>query len=454
MAKLWDKGYELDALIEEFTVGRDWELDLRLVPADCAGTLAHARMLERIGIFTAPELGSLKEELAAIVRDHAAGEFAIAPSDEDCHTAIENRLTARLGEIGKKVHTGRSRNDQVATALRIYARASLSECVSAALELANELTRFAREHERVPMPGRTHLQIAMPSSVGLWASAFAEELLDDARLAWCTYELGNQCPLGAAASYGVPLPLDRELVAELLGFPRVQTNVLYANNFRGKLESIILDALEQVALTLGKLAQDLMLFSLPELGYFSLPQELCSGSSIMPQKRNPDVLELVRAKAAVLGGYGAQVKGVIRSLPSGYNRDLQETKGPFVQGIDLALACVRVMSVAVSRLGVNKERLAAAFTPEIFATDAALELVRGGMSFRDAYREVGTHLERLTKRDPAASIATRTSTGTAGNLKLDSLAERIAAFAETVRGERERVGSALSRLFGEDVAIY
>ncbi len=453
MAKLWQKDYDLDSLVEEFTVGRDFELDLRLVPADCAGSLAHAEMLASIGILSSDELARLKGALCDLVRDHAKGRFVITRSEEDCHTAIENRLTDRLGEAGKKIHTGRSRNDQVLTALRVFARSFLLDCLDALLGLSEALRSLAQAHARTPMPGRTHLQIAMPSTVGLWAGAFAEELADDAWLVENAYRLNDQCPLGSAASYGVPLPLDRELTARLLGFSRVQNNVLYANNSRGKFESVVLDALDQVGLTLSKLAEDLILFSLPELGYFTLPDRLCTGSSIMPQKKNPDALELMRAKSATLSSFSAQTKSVIRSLPSGYNRDFQETKEPFLRGCELSLLCVRIMRITVDSVEVNAERLLRGFTPEIFATDAAFELVGQGMSFRDAYRQIAGGLEGLATRDPLSVATARTSTGTAGRLGLEKVSERIRELARLADAERARVEGKLGELFGFPVRV-
>jgi argininosuccinate lyase len=454
MSKLWQKGYTLDALIERFTVGEDYLLDRGLVNADCLASMAHAAMLEKIGILTPQEGSALHEGLAEIVRLNEAGGFRIEAADEDCHTAIENFLAARLGEAGKKIHTGRSRNDQVLAALRLYSRAFLLEFQQAALGFAETLLEFARRHEMVPMPGRTHLQLAMPSSVGLWAAAYAEELLDDLILAGAAYELNDACPLGSAASYGVPLPLDRELVAELLAFARLQNNVLAANNSRGKTESVILDAVEQVMLTLSRLAQDVILFSLPEFGYFTLPEELCAGSSIMPQKRNPDLLELVRAKAAAVSARGLQVKSILRAMPSGYNRDLQETKGPFIEGCALGLMSVRVMDVLMSRLAVNEERLLAGFRPEIYATDRALELAAEGVPFRDAYRRVAAELPALQHRDPREAIARMKHTGAPGNLRLDVPRGRLAELRGLNERRRQQVELRLKALAGFDVPLY
>jgi argininosuccinate lyase len=454
MSKLWQKGVALNELVERYTVGRDYLLDQDLVNADCLASMAHAAMLEKIGILSAQEKASLHGGLAEIVRLNQAGSFRIEAADEDCHTAIENFLVARLGEAGKKIHTGRSRNDQVIAALRLYGRAFLLEFQQSALGLAATLTGFARRHERVPMPGRTHLQLAMPSSVGLWAAAYAEELLDDLVLAGAAYELNDACPLGSAASYGVPLPLDREMVADLLAFARVQNNVLAANNSRGKTESVILDAVEQVMLTLSRLAQDVILFSLPEFGYFALPEELCAGSSIMPQKHNPDLLELVRARAAAVSARGAQIKSILRAMPSGYNRDLQETKGPFLEGCALGLTSVRVVDLLLGRLEVNEERLAAGFRPEIFAADRTLELVADGVPFRDAYRRVAAELPALRGRDPREAIGRKKYTGAPGNLRLDVPRGRLAAMREANERHSGRVEARLKALAGFDVPLY
>ena len=285
MSKIWAKDYELDSLIEEYTVGIDFILDLDLVEFDCIGSKAHGKMLSTIGILTEEEYKKLEKELDNIIEDAKAGNFYIKRSDEDCHTAIEARLTEKLGDVGKKIHTGRSRNDQVITATRLYTKSQIEKTISSGVELVSSLIKMAEENAKVPMVGRTHMQTAMPSSVGLWMGAFAEELTDSFKLLESVYNIIDQNPLGSAASYGVPLPLNRALTTELLNFKKVQNNVLYVNNSRGKFESMVLDVLDQISLTLSKMAQDLILFSLPEFDYFSLPKELCSGSSIMPQKK-------------------------------------------------------------------------------------------------------------------------------------------------------------------------
>lgn len=431
MSKIWAKDYELDSLIEEFTVGNDYKLDLDLLEFDCVASMAHAKMLSTIGILTSGEYEKLEEELQNIIIDVKNGSFVINRSDEDGHTAIEARLTEKLGEVGKKIHTGRSRNDQVITATRLYSKSQLLASISSGLKLAESLVEMAEDNKDVPMVGRTHMQTAMPSSVGLWAGAFAEELIDGLKNLKSVYHLIDQNPLGSAASYGVPLPLDRELTREILGFEKVQNNVLYVNNSRGKFESIILDAMDQITLTLSKMAQDLILFSLPEFDYFSLPRELCSGSSIMPQKKNPDGFELLRSKSAIVSSCAFQVKSIIRSLPSGYNRDFQDTKEPFMRGCKTALISIKIMELSIKNLKVNKDKCLEGFTPEIFATDAALELVASGKSFRDAYVEVGLNVDKLSNRNPEESIKLRTHIGSTGNLGLDISKKEI----ENIRKE-------------------
>jgi argininosuccinate lyase len=420
----------VDADVLAYTAGQDRTLDLALVEADCMGTAAHVAMLARVPV--KPPLLSRADarRVADVLRDvaasAAAGAFEITLEDQDVHLAVERRLTETLGDLGKRVHVCRSRNDQVAVDLRLYGRVRLLEAAAAAGELARSLAAFARAHEKVPMVGRTHMQPAMPSSVGLWASAWAEGLLDDLSLLMAAYELNDQCPLGSAASYGVPVPIDRQLVSDLLGFSRPIPNVLHANHARGKMESIILAALAQAMLTLSRLAQDLILFSMPEFAYFRLPAEFTTGSSIMPQKRNPDVPELLRAKAAKVLGYSHLVAEILRAAPSGYNRDLQETKAPFMEGCELAISSLRILRPLVERLEIDPVALRRAFGPDVFATDRALELVAGGMPFRDAYDEVKAHLGDLAARSPDDALAAKRHLGAPLGLDFDALDARAA----------------------------
>ena len=447
MAKLWEKNYSLDSMMESFTVRNDYILDEELVLSDVLGSAAQAKGLGRIGILSEKEVADLLEGLREIAGARLRDEFPITLSDEDCHTAIEGWLTRKLGDTGKKIHTGRSRNDQVQTALRLYMREASLKLCSEALSFARSLITLAGENQDVPMPGRTHMQIAMPSSVALWALSFAEELLDESAMLLDLYKVLNQSPLGSAASYGVTLPLDREYTASLMGFSKVQNNVLYANNSRGKFEAFFLDHAEYLALTCSKLAQDLMLFTLPEFGYFSLPKELCTGSSIMPQKKNPDGLELARSRTALVSSCSIRVKSIIKALPSGYNRDFQDTKEPLIQGYRATEELLMIMSKMIAKLSVHRERLTKACVPELYATDRVMEKVLEGGNFRDSYKSVGLNLDEVkADSDPVASLHKRTSTGTAGNLGLEKDIEALEALEGTVDKLQEGLSFVYSAL--------
>ncbi len=446
MSKLWAKGYDLDKVVEEFTVGEDPILDIELVRWDAVGSMAHARMLAAIGILTPAEATALCRELGRVVALDARGEFEVSVELEDVHTAVENHLVRELGELGKKLHTARSRNDQVILDLRLYMRDRVSTLGDGIAGMVGELVDFADRHKDVPIPGRTHFQLAMPSSVGLWAGAFAEALLDDWELLDAAVEIVDQCPLGSAASYGVNLDIDRELVAELLGFRRVQNNVLYVNNSRGKIEAMLLSVCAQVANDLSKLASDVILWSMPEFRYFSLPPEFCPGSSLMPQKRNPGPFELTRAKAATVQACLLEVLEIIRPLISGYNRDFQLTKGPLMRGVKTTIACLEVNRLCMKKLQVNPEACIQAFRPELFATDRVLDLAREGIPFRDAYRQVADTLDQMKMEDPVANIRRKTHTGATGNLGLDMARQRLAESRMKQDARRERWQGALTRL--------
>ena len=446
MAKLWDKGYSIDPEIERFTVGEDHLLDRDLVRADLVGSAAHAAMLAKVGVLTAKERDRLIGGLRQVLAGFEAGKFAIRPDQEDVHTAVEEYLTKKLGDLGKKLHTGRSRNDQVLLDLRLYGKERLHAISERVIAMARALAVFAKAHELVPMPGRTHMQIAMPSSLGLWAGAWAEAMLDDLELVKAAHTLADQSPLGSGAAYGSALPLDRAMVARLLGFAKVQNNVLYCANSRGKAELAALSACTQIMIDLSRVATDLLVGSMPEFGYFRIPKELCTGSSMMPQKRNPCGLELVRAKAAAVLGHEQAVAGILRALPSGYNRDFQETKGPFMRGVDATAASLSVMRISVERLEVVEANLRKGFLPEIYATDRALEIVLEGKPFRDAYRYVGTHLDELSSRDPVKNLKSKKLQGGPGNLGLQGLAKRAAAAEKWLKSVREPFQTALKAL--------
>ena len=442
----------IDPDVLSFTVGKDPVLDLDLAEWDCLGTAAHATMLCRMRyeprIFTVVDRNAVVAELARIAADARAGRFAITEADQDCHLAIERTLTERLGDLGRRVHTGRSRNDQVATALRLYGRDQLLGVYDETLALALALVRFGERHRRVPMVGRTHLQPAMPSTVGLWATAFAESLLDDLFAVDAAYTVTNRNPLGAAAGYGVPLPLDRGLTTRLLAFDAPVHNAIYATGFaRGKCEASTLSALAGVMATLSRLAEDLILFSMPEFGYFSLPREFCTGSSIMPQKYNPDVCELLRAKAARVMGSATAALEILRAMPGGYNRDLQETKEPYMEGFRTTRAALRILARLVAGLRVHEDRLRAGFSPAVFATDRALQLVAAGTPWRDAYHQVRDHLEDLEAMDPDAAVAAKTHLGATAGLDFALYGAQIAERRHEVADERRRLAVASRRLY-------
>lgn len=442
----------IDADVLAFTAGKDVVLDKALIEADCLGSAAHATMLSRVPVkpvlFTKAELKQVIGALVDIMKKAAAGKFDITLEDQDVHLAVERNLTAKLGDLGKKIHTGRSRNDQVALDLRLFGREQLIATLAEVCGLAKVLLEFGRAHAGVPMVGRTHMQPGMPSSVGLWATAYTEALLDDMALLMEAYELNDRSPLGSAASYGVPLPIDRQLVSDLLGFSAPCHNVLYANNSRGKMESIILMAMSQVMLTMSRLAQDLMIFTMPEFGYFQLPDAFCTGSSIMPQKKNPDVLELVRAKATRVQADMQAVFDLVKNSPSGYNRDLQEAKEVFMNGIETTRSSVRIMSAMLAETKVNEDKLVAGFTPDVFATDRALELVASGMPFRDAYHHVKSNLSELENQSPHLAIAKKQHLGATAGLDFSFYRSRIDAALEFIENERKETYKAYSKLMG------
>lgn len=436
--KLWEKGYELDKLVENFMTGDDPLLDNALILYDCIGSIAHAKMLEKIGILTLQESSQLCEELGLIIQLAESGKFIIKPENEDVHTAIECELVSKLGNVGKKLHTARSRNDQILVDMRLYMKQQVRQIIQEAINACNLLCNFADTNQEIPMPGRTHFQRAMPSSVGLWGGAFAESFLDNIQLLVGAYHLIDQCPLGSAASYGVSIFIDRQYCADLLGFQTVQNNVLYANNSRGKFEAVVLHALVQIMNDLSKAATDIIIFCAPEFGYFLLPEKFCPGSSLMPQKRNPCPLELIRAKSANLQGYLYQTLEIIRGLPSGYNRDFQETKRPIMQGFETTGISLQVFNQIFCELKVDAKNCLGAFTPELFATDQVLRLTSGGTPFRDAYKQVATNLNDIQQSDPVKNILSKKHLGATGNLGLQMIRQKQDQYQQWLTLENQK----------------
>ena len=386
--KLWNES-NLNKEIEDFTVGEDYILDQKLVKYDCLASIAHAKMLGKIGILKKKEVKKLVKELDNIIELDRKGKFKIKKEQEDCHTAIENYLTRKLGDLGKKIHTGRSRNDQVLVALRLYYREKLNEDKGLILKLIQTFKKFLRRYGKIKLPGYTHTRKAMPSSVALWGNSFIDSMKDSLKILNLALELINQSPLGTGPGYGMPyLKLDRRFTAKLLGFKKVQRNPIYTQNSRGKFESTILHALSQIMFDLNKIATDLIIFSMPEFGYFEIPKEFCTGSASMPQKRNPDALELVRAKYHTLTAYEFQIKNTISNLLSGYSRDLQLTKEPVMKGLELTKENLSIMNLIISGLKVNRENCQKALTGEVFATEEVYQLVKKGVPYREAYRKI------------------------------------------------------------------
>ncbi len=386
--KLWEKGYSLNKEIEEFTVGNDYILDSKLVRYDCIASIAHAKMLNKIGILDNAELEKISAALNEIIKLDSVGKFIISKEDEDCHTAIEKYLTKKIGKAGKKIHMARSRNDQVATALRLYYKDSLNEIAELANKFSSGLFLLKDRYRGVEIPGYTHMRKAMPSSIGMWADAFIESMSDNKRAILSAIELLDQSPLGTGAGYGLPMKVDRRLTAKLLKFSRVQKSPIYVQNSRGKFEFVILNAIAMIMFDLNKMASDIILFSMPEFGYFEIPREFCTGSSIMPHKMNPDVLELMRARYHQIAAAQAGVMGIASNLISGYNRDMQLTKGYVMDGIEAAKSSLKIASLIIKGLKVDRERCKEAMTKELYSVKDAYELAKKGVAFRDAYSKV------------------------------------------------------------------
>ena len=419
--KLWEKNFSINAEIERFTVGRDRELDVLLAESDVLGSLAHTTMLESIGLLTADELTSLHREMRAILADIRAGRFEIEEGVEDVHSEVELLLTRRLGDVGKKIHSGRSRNDQVLLDLKLWTRRQLREVVELVAELFHALQAQSEKYKDVLMPGYTHLQVAMPSSFGLWFGAYAESLADDLLFLQAAYKLVNRNPLGSAAGYGSSFPLDRQMTTDLLGFDSMDYNVVYAQMGRGKMERNVSFALASVAGTVAKLAFDACMFNSQNFAFLRLPNECTTGSSIMPHKKNPDVFELTRAKCNKLQGLPTQVTLIMNNLPSGYFRDLQILKEVFLPAFDELKDCLRMTTYIINRIEVNRDILADTRYDLMFSVEEVNRLAASGTPFRDAYKQVGLDIE-AGRFQPRKEVH-HTHAGSIGNLCNDHIAD-------------------------------
>jgi argininosuccinate lyase len=442
MNNLWTKNVHMTDEIERFTIGRDREMDLYLAPYDVLGSMAHITMLQTIGLLSADELAQLLRELRDIYGMTQRGEFVIEEGVEDVHSQVELMLTRRLGDIGKKIHSGRSRNDQVLVDLKLYIRDELHAIVGLVDELFRSLLAQSERYAHVLMPGYTHLQVAMPSSFGLWFGAYAESLVDDMQYLLAAWRITNRNPLGSAAGYGSSFPLRRQLTTDLLGFDAMDYNVVYAQMGRGKTERNVAFSLASIAGTVAKLAFDACLFNSQNFGFIKLPDDCTTGSSIMPHKKNPDVFELTRARCNKLQALPQTITLIMNNLPSGYFRDLQIIKETFLPAFDELKDCLRMTTYIIDKMRVNKHILDNSIYDPIFSVEEVNRLARDGMPFRDAYRKVGLDIE-AGNFTPDKHIQ-HTHEGSIGNLCND----RIAALMDDVLASFhfERYESAIAQL--------
>ena len=390
MGKIWDKGFEVDKRVEEFTVGNDFLIDMKLINYDCKASIIHAKMLRKIGVLSKTELKKIINALNEIINSN---DLTIKINDEDCHTAIENYLIKKIGDAGKKIHTARSRNDQVLTALRLYYLDNIKNCDLLQKEWIKSLKKFKNKFGTINFPGYTHFRKAMPSSINMWSEAFIESSIDNSKLLKVSKNIINKSPLGTAAGYGVPMNIDREFTAKEMGFDSNQ-NPIYAQISRGKFEKLLIHSLVQIMYDINKISSDLILFSMDELGYFEIPEKFCTGSSIMPQKNNPDVLELLRAKYNNVRSYESEVLNITSNLPSGFHRDFQLTKEPTMKAIETTLDCIKMITMLINELVVNEKRCDEALSEEIYATEKAYKLVEKGVPFRSAYKIIAKELSK------------------------------------------------------------
>ena len=438
--KLWDKGYDTDSFVEEFTVGRDRELDLFLSEADVLGNMAHMKMLNSIGLLSDDDAKALEAGLKKIYADVLSGKFLIEEGVEDVHSQVEFLLTQMCGEAGKKIHTGRSRNDQVMVDIKLFSRSALIALQDSVEQLFNTLMAKAEKYKEVLMPGYTHMQVAMPSSVGMWLSAYAESLADDLMMLKAAYSLVNLNPLGSGAGYGSSVPLNRKMTTELLGFDDLAYNSIYAQMQRGKTERTVLTAIASIAATIGRLAQDVCLYSCANFGFVKLPDAFTTGSSIMPHKKNPDIFELSRAKCNRLQALPMEVTLISTNLPSGYFRDMQLTKEIYVPAFKEINDIVRMVSEGIKQMWINPDILSNDIYKYLFTVEDVNDAVAKGVPFRDAYREVGLKVHRGEYEHDGRELH-HTHEGSIGNLCLDQIKARFERnkfdYASVLRAEEE-----------------
>lgn len=420
---IWAKDVTANQKVSTFTIGRDKEFDILLAKADVLGNLAHTKMLESIGLLTKEELNAVSTELKNIYSTILSGSFEIEEGVEDIHSQVELLLTRKLGDVGKKIHSGRSRNDQILLDLKLFIREQIKETVEEVEKLFNLLQKLSEEHKDILMPGYTHLQVAMPSSFGLWFGCYAESLSDDLQLVLAAYKITNQNPLGSAAGYGSSFPLNRTMTTELLGFDSLNYNVMYAQMGRGKVEKTVSYALAGIASTLSKMSMEMCLFMNQNFGFVSFPEELTTGSSIMPHKKNPDVFELIRAKCNKLQALPLEISLITTNLPFGYNRDLQIIKEHFIPAFYELQSCMDLMQLMFSNITISKTILENPMYDYLFSVDVVNRLTQEGMAFRDAYKKVGMDIKNGTFNPE--KTAKHSHEGSIGNLCTDKIQEKF-----------------------------
>ncbi|MFA6017401.1 MAG: argininosuccinate lyase [Patescibacteria group bacterium] len=447
MKKLWkNKNIKSNKLVDKYCFKEGIELDNSLVLYDVYGSIAHAKMLEKIGILNKNEYPKLKNCLNEIIVLYKKGGFKIYPDDEDVHTKIENYLTEKLGSLGQKIHSGRSRNDQILVDLRLYSKDKLLELITTINQLIVVFVEFAKKYEFTPMPGYTHMQKAMPSSVGMWASSFAEQLSDQLETFKSVYKLNDQSPLGSGAAYGVSLPINRELTAELLGFSKVQNNSLYCQISRPTIQLSILQFLVQIMLCSSRFSQDLLLFTTNEFNFFSVDESICTGSSIMPQKKNLDLMEYVRAKTHIVIANQQLLSSMTAGLPSGYNADFGQTKHSLISSFAIVMQTNKVLNLTLNSFEPNIENLKKSCSPEVYATHYTYKLVEKGVPFRKAYSQIKNNLGQIKSPEPVSFLKLSDHSGGTGNLKLSSIVQKLnkqKAFWQKIKQKHEKIISSL-----------
>jgi len=440
--KLWQKDADVNQRIDQFTVGKDREMDLYLAPHDVIGTLAHIEMLESIGLLEKEELTTLQAELKTIHAEILAGNFTIQDGIEDVHSQVEFMLTERLGDLGKKIHSGRSRNDQVLVDLKLFLRDELKDVVETVQPLFHRLLTLSEQYKHVLIPGYTHYQVAMPSSFGLWFGAYAESLVDDMQMLLAAYKISNKNPLGSAAGYGSSFPLNRRITTDLLGFADLNYNVVYAQMGRGKTERVVAQAFASLASTLGKMAQDVCLYNSQNFNFLSFPKELTTGSSIMPHKKNPDVFELIRSKSNKMQALPTEIALITTNLASGYHRDLQTIKESFLPVFDELKDILIIAEYMFQHIIINESAIEDDKYDYIFSVEVVNDLVSNGTSFRDAYKQVGLDIES-GNFSPKKEV-NHSHEGSIGNLQNEEIKRMMEALLNQF--EFEKVEQATSNL--------